>query len=42
MMKLWEIVIYLKRTEFGNLTLEGMNLGDVKEINGTDNLIQQK
>ncbi len=29
-------VIYLKRTEFGNLTLEGMNLGDVKEIKRED------
>lgn len=29
-------VIYLKRIEFGNLTLEGMNLGDVKEIKRED------
>lgn len=29
-------VIYLKRTEFGKLTLEGMNLGDVKEIKRED------
>lgn len=32
-------VIYLKRTEFGNLTLEGMNLGDVKEIKKEDIII---
>ncbi|MGL5981779.1 MAG: 16S rRNA pseudouridine(516) synthase, partial [Cetobacterium sp.] len=25
-------VVYLKRITFGNLTLEGMNPGDVKEI----------
>lgn len=25
-------VIYLKRTEFGNLSLKGMNPGEVKEI----------
>lgn len=29
-------VVYLKRTEFGNLNLAGMNLGDVKEIKRED------
>lgn len=29
-------VVYLKRTEFGNLNLDGMNLGDVKEIKRED------
>lgn len=32
-------VIYLKRTEFGNLTLEGMTLGEVKEIKRSDIII---
>lgn len=32
-------VIYLKRVEFGNLSLSGMKLGDVKEIKREDILI---
>ncbi|WP_300356129.1 pseudouridine synthase [Fusobacterium sp.] len=32
-------VVYLKRVEFGNLNLNGMNLGDVREIKREDILI---